>query len=220
MIKIERFAPPSDEMWEIIIEGVRNSWESWEKGDSGWTRDGYGWGVYNFEIGPKDHELCMRLIKAGSSHAKFMRQLPVIADIVAPEHFWKQYSTYKIGTTENSTSTMHIVGKEPFTMAMFDYTWPDHPINQQAIDNLNLLRDEWIAAGRKKPSLEWRMIIENIPPSWIYRRTCSLNYEVLRTMAHQRKNHRLYEWKDFLFTWVRENLRYPEFILGPDEVQR
>ena len=58
-------------------------------------------------IGPKDMRLAKALINGGSEHRKFLRQIMVTVDITAPLYWWKEFDTYKVGTTANSTSTMH-----------------------------------------------------------------------------------------------------------------
>lgn len=64
-------------------------------------------------VGKNDMELARRLIKAGSEHRKFLRQIFVSVDITAPLYWWKEFDTYKVGTTANSTSTMHKILSKP-----------------------------------------------------------------------------------------------------------
>ena len=76
-------------------------------------------------IGPKDMKLAQTLIRAGSEHRKFMRQIFVTVDITAPLYWWKEFDTYKIGTVANSTSTMHKIMAKEITLESFeidDYT--------------------------------------------------------------------------------------------------
>ena len=65
-------------------------------------------------------ELAQTLIKAGSEHRKFMRQIMVSVDITAPLYWWKEFDTYKVGTVSNSTSTMHKLASTPITMDCFE----------------------------------------------------------------------------------------------------
>ena len=67
-------------------------------------------------IGQQDMELAQKLIRAGSEHRKFMRQIFVSVDITAPLYWWKEADTYKVGTTANSTSTMHKLTSQPITI--------------------------------------------------------------------------------------------------------
>lgn len=70
-------------------------------------------GEYGFCIGKNDFDLAHKLIKAGSEHRKFLRQIFVSVDITAPLYWWKEFDTYKVGTTANSTSTMHKILSKP-----------------------------------------------------------------------------------------------------------
>ena len=71
-------------------------------------------------IGPNDLDLAHRMIKAGSSDSKFLRQINVSVDITAPLYFFKEFDTYKIGTVANSTSTMHKLASTPITLDCFE----------------------------------------------------------------------------------------------------
>ena len=142
MINIENIVTPSPEQWEVIIMGMRNAMNSWEKSDSGLVthcevckyRDdetgectaeysaGYDFntdGCYEFEIGQNDMDLMKRLRNAGTDHRKFMRMITVYVDITAPLYWWKEFDTYKVGTVANSCSTMHKIHEKEFTLEDF-----------------------------------------------------------------------------------------------------
>jgi len=219
-------AGPSPKQWDMTIRGMRNSWESWEKGDSQcispatWTTD-FNEQAYSpeaFDLGLADRDLALRLGKLGADHGKYLRQLPVIVEIRAPGYFWREFDTYRIGVeasdiTQNSTSMMHTLGKEPFSEEMF-YMEDMHPdVRKPLIDFMNTLRDLWILKGnkRKGPEIpEWRALQQALPFGILYTRTVSLNYQVLRSMYHARKNHRLAEWRTFC-DWMT-TLEYSELI--------
>ena len=62
--------------------GARNPMNSWNKSDS--VFKGFDGKIENTEIGKNDLELAQTLIRAGSEHRKFMRQIFVSVDITAP----------------------------------------------------------------------------------------------------------------------------------------
>lgn len=84
--------------WEHAIRGMRNPMNSWEKSDSGWNegfdyieghaKEGYLTVAYgddhDYDLGPNDIDLMMRLRNAGTDHRKFMRMIVVYVDILAP----------------------------------------------------------------------------------------------------------------------------------------
>lgn len=197
--------------WMNAIRGMRNSWESWDKSDSVEVVAYENYTPYlKFEMGKEDHALALKLSKAGNDHAKYLRQILVGVDIIAPEYWWKEADTYKVGTVANSTSMMHTLGKRPLTIN--DFSIEDVPFEslEVYIDLINSLREKWIESGKKKPSTEWRAMNQLTSISFNYRRTFTCNYQVLKSMYHSRKNHRLQEWRDFA-KWV-ESLPYSELI--------
>lgn len=106
--------------WEAAIRGMRNPYNSWDKSDSKYLRQEDGHIIANrYEIGPNDHDLMMRLVKAGTDHRKFMRMIMVYVDVTAPLYWWKEFETYKVGTVSNSCSTMHNITRDEFDTGMF-----------------------------------------------------------------------------------------------------
>ena len=114
------------------LRGMRNPKESWDKSDS-WFPGNSGTDcpcesctcIEGMEFGKNDIKLAQSLIRAGSEHRKFMRQIFVCVDITAPLYWWKEFDTYKVGTVANSTSTMHKLASTPITKECFemdDYT--------------------------------------------------------------------------------------------------
>ena len=71
-------------------------------------------------IGPNDLDLAQRMIRAGTPNDKFLRQIFVSVDITAPLYFWKEMDQYKVGTTTDSTSTMHKLATTPITLDCFE----------------------------------------------------------------------------------------------------
>lgn len=200
MLTIHDYETASPFMWHLVIDGIRNSWESWHKGDSTIISNGDA-----FDLGEADKALCLKLIKAGTDHGKFMRQLPIVVDLTAPEAWLKQLDTYHIGTTCNRTSTMHTLGKREFTADMFSWEDVKHVTQAYILDELNLLREDWIAAGKRKgpEQKEWRALVNALPMGFNFRSCWSANYQVLRSIYHARKHHRLGEWRQFC-EWITQ----------------
>lgn len=188
---------------EGALRGMRNSWESWEKSDSHFDEGFY-------VVGKNDLKLAMTLSKAGSDHGKFLRQILVSVDIIAPEKWWSEADTYKVGTVANSTSMMHTLGKACLVEDYFSFEDLDQDLKEEYLILLNKARDRWFDSGKKKPSREWRQMVMLTAVGFNYRRTFTANYQVLKSMYHSRKNHRLSEWQGFC-EWV-ESLPYSELI--------
>ena len=208
--------------WEAAIRGMRNPHNSWDKSDSEYLRQEDGHIIASrYEVGPNDHDLMMRLVKAGTDHRKFMRMIVVYADVTAPLYWWKEFDTYKVGTVANSESTMHTISKRDLTLDDFshDHIYDDMTTEPSAlkaltfvIDTINQYRRLYKVSGAKG---DWWQIIQLLPSSFNQKRTVQLNYEVLSNIYHARKNHKLTEWREFC-RWI-ETLPYSELITGGAE---
>ena len=221
MLAIEKTVLPSPEQWEIIIEGMRNPMNSWDKSDSDINKG------YFFALGKADHKLMTSLAKGGAVHAKYRRMIPVWVTINAPLYWWKEFDTYKVGTVANSCSTMHKIHAKEFDMTDFStehlcnvYDYEDEDgccglflsTMQDVIDRLNAARNRYLKTGEK---LFWWQMIQLLPTSYNQKRTVMLNYEVLCAIYHSRKNHKLDEWHTFC-KWI-EGLPYSDLITGETE---
>ena len=190
------------------IKGMRNAMNSWDKSDSCFIDpccfyDNKSKEFYEYNhIGEKDMELAKRLIKAGSSDRKFMRMIHVQADVTAPLYWWKEYDTYKVGTTANSCSTMHTIQKKELTLEDFSLnhlTSADGTTEMLHI--IDFINDQIKSYNMENEAMfkknYWWNIIQTLPSSFNQMRTIDLDYETLFSIYHQRKNHKLDEWHTF-----------------------
>lgn len=211
--------------FEGAFRGMRNPMNSWDRGDSyiDFTDDSQR--VYI--IGEKDMKLATALVNGGTEHRKFLRQIMVCVDITAPLYWWKEFDTYKVGTTANSTSTMHKVMAEPFHLGMFEFDdLPEDMIIREAIlaqwieivGMLNEYRDGYLALKEEKnmeaATVMWKELIRLLPSAWLQTRTITMNYENLMSMYYHRRNHKLTEWHQYC-DWI-ESLPYTQelFLIG------
>ena len=176
-------------------------------------------------IGPKDMKLIQTLVKGGSEHRKFLRQIMLTIDITAPLYLWKEFDTYKVGTTANSTSTMHKITSKPITLDCFeidDYKGYELFLDENEVDKTadwevkdiidfcEKLRQKYLET---KDVRYWKELIRWLPESWLQTRTVTMNYENVLNIIHQRDNHKLTEWHSFIDTLKK--LPYAnEVILG------
>ena len=125
-------------------------------------------------------------------------------DITAPLYWWKEYDTYKVGTTTNSQSTMHKIhskeiGLEDFSIDNFvvDDECIELELNDMFVNvvaDCEFLRKKFIDTKDKK---YWKGLIQLLPSSYNQMRTCTMTYENLVNMYFARKNHKLDEWHYF-----------------------
>lgn len=217
------------QVWGFVhaLRGMRNPKESWGKSDSNWELADSDDpmppnGGLIISIGPNDMDLALRLIRAGSVHRKFLRQIFVSVDITAPIFWWKEFDTYKIGTAANSTSTMHKLASTPITRQCFDLD--DYHGELQLIDptsldvrvdcfleDLEQLRQLYLQTNDKQ---YWKELIRWLPCGWLQTRTVTMTYENLIAMCSkdQRRNHKLSEWHNAFIEWARTLPYAQEFI--------
>lgn len=222
--------------FEGAIRGMRNPLESWEKSDSNYdieevmVDEELVLEKSNYVIGPNDLQLMQKLIRAGSVHRKFMRQIFVSVDITAPLYWWKEFDTYKIGTVANSTSTMHKLASTPITKECFEMDdfncnftfnyWEDEDVPKymdtkdlwkKIIDVCESLR---VVYNETKDKRYWKELIRLLPESWLQKRTVTMNYENILSICSvdQRRNHKLIEWSESFINWAK-SLPYANELL-------
>ena len=201
MIKIENIDVYG---FETAIRGARNPMNSWDRMDTCYNNG-------EFEIGENDYKLLKNLTIAGPEHRKWNRMVTVTMDITAPLYWWKEYDTYKVGTIANSCSTMHKIQAKEFTVDDFSYEHLLEPSYKCLCETIVLLNDARDIFNETKDKKYWWQMIQLLPTSYNQKRTVHLNYEVLGTIYHQRRHHKLSEWVDFCKI-VKEELPYSEFI--------
>ena len=224
MIKIENTEVTG---WEAATRGMRNPMNSWDNGDSyenycvDYKTDESTGEIIEvrtpyYRVGAGDLSLMAKLANAGTDHRKFMRMIVVYCDITAPLYWWKEFDTYKVGTTANSCSTMHKIAAKEFTLEDFSCEHltlihaDDFPFGKCAsidplkniIEFLNEYRRRYNdATDTEWKKLYWWQMIQLLPSSYNQRRTVMMNYEVLANIYKSRRNHKLDEWVDFC-KWI------------------
>lgn len=204
------------------ILGARNPMNSWNRSDS--VFNGYDGKIENIKIGENDLKLLQSLIKAGSEHRKFMRQIVVSVIITAPLYWWKEFDTYKVGTVSNSCSTMHKLAETPITLDCFELTSVKLCDVGKAffeeLDKMRVKSNEYRKNGEiEKANNWWKALIQLLPESWLQKRTVTMNYENLLAMCSkgQRRFHKLTEWSKSFIGWARA-LPYAQELIFIDEV--
>ena len=181
--------------FRAALRDMRNPKESWDRSDSRFGNHDLGFplgvSVPEFpEIGEKDMELACKLIRGGTEHRKFLRQIVVNFVIEAPRYVWQEIDTYKVATVRNSCSTMHKLGHRPLTEDDFI----DREVLPDTLRELNRLGQEYRDGDKKDYDLV-RKMKKYLPEGFLQRAGFHMSYETAMTMFRQRKGHRLPEWR-------------------------
>lgn len=207
--------------WTHALRGMRNPMNSWDKSDTNITLTGskvcaprlHQTTSEEPHFGEADTKLIHSLVQGGTEHRKFLRQVFVAMDIIAPLYWWKEFDTYKVGTVANSCSTMHKIGAKAFSREDFSCEHLDEitlSTLDTVISRLNICRD--IFNVNKANKHAWWQMIQLLPSSYNQRRTVTMNYENVLAIIHQRSGHKLDEWNEFVE--VLTNLLGMNVILG------
>jgi hypothetical protein len=157
---------------------------------------------YNTSI-ERAKELLPKYAFGKSGETKFLESIFVWLDVTAPRFWWQEADTYRL-TTKQSSSTMHTISKKLLTNDNFEL-----PLLQSNLDELNNL-----ILGMNDEDMKQTCFINlknALPEGFLQRRIWVMNYRVLQNIYHQRKSHRLSQWKYFCNELLKQ-IDHPEFI--------
>lgn len=139
----------------------------------------------------------------GEGHDNWLKGVVVQFDLTFTVKAWVEAERYHWFNIVSSQSTMHRITKFNLDSAYIEYT------DKRIIKRMKELVAEYNADPT--PDNYLRVLYSN-PCGMRLTAKISTNYQQLKTMYAQRKNHRLPEWRDFC-KWV-ESLPHSELITG------
>lgn len=139
----------------------------------------------------------------GEGHDQFLTGIIVQFDLYAPLYMWKQLQRYHFLDFISSMSTMHKLTQ--FNISECCVPETDPIILSRYQDLLNQYND---TQDQEEKSKLWRTLVASLPSGFVLGATLTTNYRQLKTIYHQRKNHKLSEWRTFLQI-LESNLPYP-----------
>lgn len=157
----------------------------------------------NMEFNPNNYEVDedvvkrskkLGKVKTGTGHDCFLKGINVFMVIKAPEYWWKQFERYAFQDTVSSTSTMHKIIEVDLNDVLPENTYP--ALEEQLRYDIDAYK-YWEKENPERAKNIWNRIIANIPMGFNYTRAITTNYLQLKTIYHQRKHHKLDEWKYF-----------------------
>lgn len=160
--------------------------------------------------------------KAGSGHDQFMTGIIVQFDLTFSNKAWVEAERYKFLNFISSQSTMHRITKFNLDEAYMEYVDPRIiEIMKEKTKAYNDLQAEMTKAKNEGKDVKEMMdklnqlyleLLYSNPAGFKLTAKMTTNYRALKTIYHQRKDHRLPEWRAFC-EWVK-TLPHSEFITG------
>ncbi len=162
----------------------------------------------------KDFLRAQRLGNArnGEGHDNFLKGILVHLDVIAPLYWWKQAQRYHWFDFVSSQSTMHCLLKfDVKTQCVSD-------TNKEVVELVNQLVKKYLALPEDDPNklAKWRELVASLPCGFCLGATMTTNYQQLKTMYLQRRNHKLNEWKVFC-SWC-DTLPHFKELTGVDKL--
>lgn len=148
--------------------------------------------------------------QGGEGHDNYLKGINVQLDVSAPLYWWKEAQRYHWFEFISSQSTMHCLLKFDIGSQCVDETDPLIIKRMgELVGEYNAIPDDDEHRDQKKA--KWRVLVASLPCGFCLSATMTTNYQQLKTMYHQRRNHKLKEWHVFC-DWCEELPRFKELI--------
>ena len=139
----------------------------------------------------------------GSGHDQFLTGIIVQFDLTLSVKAWTEAERYHFFDFVSSQSTMHCITRFDALKQCNSYVRPE------TIVLLNKLIENY----KNYPTDEaYLSVLYNVPVGFELTARMTTNYRQLKTIYHQRKDHRLPEWREFC-KWIEELPRFKEICL-------
>ncbi|MCR5795419.1 MAG: hypothetical protein K6G61_08795 [Solobacterium sp.] len=158
--------------------------------------------------------------RQGSGHDNFLNGIIVQFDLTFTNKAWVEAERYHFLDFVSSQSTMHRITKFDLDKAYIEYTDPRIiEIMKEKTREYNELQEDiknLKAEGKDVTTLndvaknKYLEILYSNPAGFRLTARMTTNYRQLKTIYHQRRTHRLPEWRTFC-EWI-ETLPYSEFL--------
>lgn len=141
----------------------------------------------------------------GSGHDNFLKGIIVQFDLSFTIKAWTEAERYHWFDIVSSQSTMHKIASMDFDHCFCKY------VTENIKAEMKRLQDIYNETNSQE---DYLALLYNAPTGTILTAGMTTNYQQLKTIYDQRKNHRIPEWRE-LCKWM-ETLPYSEFITTPD----
>lgn len=160
----------------------------------------------------------------GEGHDQWLTGVVVQFDLTFSNKVWPEAERYHFFDFVSSQSTMHRIARFDFDNAYIKYVDPRMiDIMKEKVEKYNELCNEHATtvddaeALIEKKNRQYLEILYSNPAGCLITAGMTTNYRQLKTIYHQRKKHRLPEWRSFC-RWI-ETLPNSELITGKCKAQ-
>lgn len=143
----------------------------------------------------------------GTGHDNFLNGIIVQFDLTCSIKMWVEAERYHFLDFVSSQSTMHKITKMN----------PDKQCNAYVVKDIITILERLIQRYNNDPTPEnYLYVLYNVPVGFELTARMTTNYRQLKTIYHQRRNHRLPEWRVFC-RWIEELPNFKELCLKLEE---
>lgn len=152
-------------------------------------------------------------VQTGTGHDNFLKGIVVQFDFTFTVKCSVEVERYHFIDFISSQSTMHRITKFNLDEAYIEYVDPRViEIMKEKVDEYNAIEDKTTEEAKQK----YLEILYTNPCGMYLTARMTTNYQQLKTIYQQRRNHRLPEWQTFC-DWVEKLPKFKELCLGESE---
>ena len=151
-----------------------------------------------------DRTRSLATCEKGSGHDQFLTGIIVQFDLTFSVKAWIEAERYHFFDFVSSQSTMHRITKFDLDKSYVDYVDPRI---------VEIMKEKVSDFNREPNDEKYLEILYSNPCGFKLTARMTTNYRQLKTIYHQRKNHRLPEWRE-LCKWIETLPYFKELVLG------
>lgn len=144
----------------------------------------------------------------GSGHDNFLHGILVKFDLTLTNKAWVEAERYHWLEFDSSQSTMHRISKMDIKASCCEY------VDEGIINRVEKLKQKYLnSQGDNEARENYLRLLYNVPSGFMLTAGMSTNYQQLKTIYYQRKEHRLPEWQLFCKQLEEDFPMFKELIL-------
>lgn len=155
----------------------------------------------NEQITPTVNKLAQ--CSPGTGHDNFLKGIVVQFDLTFTKQAWAELQRYHFIDFVSSQSAMHCIQRFDLDTQYIEY------VDKKIIERIKTLLEIY---ERNQTEENWLRLLYSSPAGLKLTARLTTNYQQLKTIYRQRKDHRLPEWREFC-DWV-ETLPRSEWVTG------